>query len=248
MWDIKGKKALVTGGTKGIGLAIVKQFIELGAQVLVVARHHSSSLDELADTGNVHFIKADVSLAEEIQRVVNRCESLWGKLDILVNNVGTNIRNPIENATFADFDFLIDTNLKSGYHLSRLLLPLLKKSDQANVIFVSSVSGLTHLRTGAIYAMSKAAIHQLVKNMAVEWAVYNIRANAVAPWYIATPLANQVLDNPEYKKQVLARTPLQRIGKPEEVAATVAFLAMPASGYVTGQTLAVDGGFSVLGF
>jgi Tropinone reductase 1 len=129
-----------------------------------------------------------------------------------------------------------------------LLLPVLREQAPACVVNNASVAGLTHLRTGAPYGMSKAAMIQLTRNLAVEWAPWDIRVNAVAPWYIDTPLARQVLADPDYERQVLERTPMGRVGRPEEVARAIAFLCMPASAYVTGQTLAVDGGFSVYGF
>ena len=138
----------------------------------------------------------------------------------------------------------------SAFDLTKLIYPYLKKEGDefSSVINVSSTAGLTHLRTGSLYGMSKAAMNQLTRNLAVEWAADNIRVNAVAPWYIDTPLANQVLKDPDYKEEVLSRTPAGRIGKAEEVAATIAFLTMPAAGYITGQTIPVDGGFSVYGF
>ena len=113
---------------------------------------------------------------------------------------------------------------------------------------VASVAGLTHLRTGAPYAMSKAAIIQLTRNLACEWAADGIRVNCVAPWYIDTPLVQPVLQDPQYLKDILDRTPMARIGTPQEAAAAIAFLAMPAASYITGQCLAVDGGFSQFGF
>jgi Tropinone reductase 1 len=142
----------------------------------------------------------------------------------------------------------MNTNLTSAFHLSQLLYPALQQSAQGNIIFISSVSGLKHLRTGAIYAMTKAAMIQLTKNLAVEWAPDRIRVNALAPWYISTPLAEAVLQDEVYLQDVLARTPLGRVGEPAEVAAAAAFLCMPAASYITGQCLAIDGGFSVYGF
>lgn len=244
----KDKKVLVTGGTKGIGLAVVKLFLNLGAEVMTVARNINEETEELLKTNKLHLIQSDVSKTEELKKIVKETETKFSKLDILINNVGSNIRKPVKDATFDDYETLMNLNLRSAYHLSRLFYPMLKKSEQGNVVFVSSVAGLTHLRTGALYAMTKAAINQLVKNEAVEWAGHNIRVNAVAPWYISTPLANQVLKDESYKQEVLSRTPMNRVGTPEEVASTIAFLCSPAAGYITGQTIAVDGGFSVFGF
>jgi Tropinone reductase 1 len=161
--------------------------------------------------------------------------------------VGTNVRKRFTDFTEEEYNRVLSTNLKPVYELSRLAFPL-KKSEQGNVINMSSVAGLTHLRTGVLYGMTKAAIIQLTKNMAAEWAEYGIRVNAIAPWYINTPLAKQVLKNPAYKKEVLSRTPMGKVGEPEDVAGAVAFLCMPAAAYITGQCLAVDGGFTIYGF
>jgi Tropinone reductase 1 len=125
---------------------------------------------------------------------------------------------------------------------------MLRESEAGAVVNIVSVAGLTHLRSGAPYAMSKAAIHQLTRNLAVEWAGAGIRVNAVAPWYTRTPLVDQLLEDKEYLAAVLDRTPLGRIAEPEEIASVVAFLCMPVASYLTGQCIAVDGGFMVNGF
>lgn len=124
--------------------------------------------------------------------------------------------------------------------MSKRCYLLLINSQQTDIVNISSVAGLTHLRTGAIYGMTKAALIQLTKNLAVEWAKHGIRVNAVAPWYIDTPLAQQVLTDSQYHDGVIRLTPMNVIGKPEDVAGTVAFLCMPAAAHITGQTIAVD--------
>lgn len=250
-WNLAGKKALVTGGTKGIGEAVVREFLALGAQVLLIARNtadvHAAVEHYRRDGADVSGVAADVSTAEGRNTVLDAVQS-WGTLDILVNNVGTNIRKKTVDYSDGDYDTIMNTNLRSTFELARLCYPFLKQSEQGNIVNISSVAGVAHVRTGAIYGMSKAALLQLTRNLAVEWASDNIRVNAVAPWYIHTPLAEPVLKNEAYKTAVLERTPMNAIGKPEDVAAAVAFFCLPAAAYITGQCLCVDGGFSVNAF
>lgn len=251
-WSLKNRNALITGGSKGIGLGITKEFLELGASVIIVARGEKelkSAATEFASYKNqLHILKADVTKKDDLKNLIRFTSEKWDRLDILVNNVGTNVRKKITEFTEEEYDMVLSTNLRPVYELLRMTLPLLKKSEQGNVINISSVAGLTHLRTGVLYGMTKAAIIQLTKNLAVEWAEFGIRVNAIAPWYINTPLAKQVLENPAYKNEVLSRTPMKKIGETRDVAGAVAFLCMPAAAYITGQCLAVDGGFSVYGF
>ncbi|MFO7939012.1 MAG: SDR family oxidoreductase [Bacteroidales bacterium] len=250
-WTLHGKKALITGGTRGIGAATVRAFLQLGAEVCFVSRSQSEIEERELDWtsfGAVHGVVADVSQPEGISRLKQHITQTWGHLDILVNNVGTNIRKRALAYTLEEYHHIMNTNLRSVYFLSQQMHPLLRQTSAPAIINVSSVAAQTHLRTGAIYGMSKAAMEQLTRNLAVEWAEDKIRVNAVAPWYIKTPLAEQVLSNIDYYNEVISRTPLKKIGKPENVADTIAFLCMPASAYITGQCLSVDGGFSIYGF
>jgi len=245
-WNLKNKKALITGGTKGIGLAIAKEFLDLESKVIVVSRNQPDN--DLSSDKNIQVIKADVSKTADINKLMDQIKEQWGSLDILVNNVGTNIRKKTEEYTTEEYDQIMNTNLRSAFELSRLCYPLLTKSEQGNIINVSSVAGQTHVRTGSIYGMTKAAMIQLTKNLAGEWAEDGIRVNAVAPWYIKTPLAETVLKNKDYYNEVISRTPMKKVGEPKDVAALVAFLCMPSSAYITGQCISVDGGFTIYGF
>ena len=251
-WNLDGKKALITGGTKGIGSAIAEELLSLGADVIIAARNESfleNKVDEWKYKGlKVKGISADLSSEQGRKILVSQVFRYWQDLNILVNNVGTNIRKKTIEYSYDEFEKIFNTNLISTFELCRSFYPLLKNSELASVINISSVAGLTHLRTGSPYGMSKAAMDQLTRNLAVEWAEHNIRVNSIAPWYIDTPLVENLMGDKKYFSEVIQRTPMKRIGKPREVATLAAYLAMDESSYITGQTIAVDGGFSVFGF
>jgi tropinone reductase I len=252
-WSLQNKKALITGATKGIGLAIAQEYLQLGAEVFIVARnaeHIEYLLQGWHHAGyKAYGLSADLNYSHEACiKIIEAVTQTWGQLDILVNNAGINIRKPVQDYTLNEYSQIMRTNLDSVFWLCQLAYPLLKQSVQANIINIASISGLIDDASGAPYGMSKAAMIQLTKHLAVEWAKDNIRVNAIAPWYIETALTEETLNDRDKLKEILQRTPLQRVGKPQDISATAAFLAMPTASYITGQCICIDGGFMANGF
>jgi len=250
-WRLDGRRALVIGGSRGIGRAVVEELAGLGASVASVAR---TSIDDkwraraLAWASDVREISADVSTRAGRQAVLDAWPDDWPYLDILVCSAGLNIRKPTADYTAEEYARIVETNLTGTFELTRMLYPRLRVSGRASIVFIGSVAAEVSVGSGAIYAMTKAALEQLTRYLAVEWATDRIRVNLVAPWYTRTDLVAPVLSDAQAYGRIIERTPLGRIAEPEEVARVVAFLCLPAASYVTGQSIGVDGGFLAYGF
>ncbi|KAK7305780.1 hypothetical protein VNO77_43691 [Canavalia gladiata] len=252
-WSLNGITALVTGGTRGIGHAIVEDLCGLGATVHTCSRNQADldkCLEEWRAKGfSVSGSVCDVSSPPHRENLIKQVTSIFnGKLNIYVNNVGVNFRKPTIEYTAEEYSEIMAINLDSAHHLCQLAYPLLKASGMGSIVFISSIAGVVSLGTGSVYAACKAAINHLTKYLACEWAKDNIRSNCVVPATTNTPLVAHLLSNQKYVDEMLSRTPLGRIAEPEEVSSLVAFLCLPAASYITGQVICVDGGLTVNGF
>lgn len=253
-WRLDGQIALVTGASAGIGLAIARELAGLGADLRLVGREEAALLEVCAEL-EADFpgcealgFAADLGEPEQRAQLFDWLEDLDNDLHLLINNAGGNRRQDALGYRPVDWQALFELNLFSAFELCRRAHPWLCQHPASAIVNIGSVSGERHVRTGAVYGMSKAALHQLSRNLAGEWAGDGIRVNAVLPWYTRTRRTSEALADPDYYDEVIARTPLGRVAEPEEVAAAVAFLCLPAASYITGQCLAVDGGFLAYGF
>ncbi|MCA0983073.1 glucose 1-dehydrogenase [Halobacillus yeomjeoni] len=250
-FTLENKLAVVTGGTKGIGKAISLAFAESGADVVIIARNEkdlNETKQQIGELGrNAYTVCKDINQYDEIIEEVEEIRD--GKaVDIWVNNAGMNIRSSAEEVTEEEWDRIVSTNMKSAFFLSQYAGRTMKEKKQGKIINISSVGGHTALRTGVVYAMTKSALIQMTKNLALEWGKYQINVNAIGPWYFPTSLTEKLLQDEDYVQAILERTPLKRIGKLEELTGAAVFLASDAGNYMTGQTLFVDGGMTIYGF
>ena len=239
-WNLNGFRAIVTGGSRGIGRSIVEELTSLGATVI------SASIDAADAPFTATEVITDLATPAGRETLLNSLPADWDALDILVNNVGLNIRKPTIEYALEEYEQVMRTNATSMFELSRLLHPRLKRSGRASIVNIGSVAGSLSVGSSAAYAMSKAAVAHLSRYLAVEWAKDQIRVNAIAPGWVATSLTEKIQQSPRAMQLIAERTPMGRIGRPEEIAAVAAFLCMPIAGYLTGAVIPVDGAMSAL--
>jgi NAD(P)-dependent dehydrogenase (short-subunit alcohol dehydrogenase family) len=249
LFDLSGKVALVTGSTKGIGRAIVERMAQHGAKVVVSSRK-ADLCDEVAAAINAQqgeevavASPCNISHKEQLQNLVSKTREKWGKIDILVCNAAV---NPFfgSSADIPDdaFDKIMNVNIKANMWLCNMVLPEMVERKEGSVTIVSSIGGLKGSRMLGAYGLSKAADFQMARNLSVEYGEHNIRANCIAPGLVKTNFARALWDNPDILKSATSGTPLKRIGMPDEIAGAAVFLASAAGGFMTGQSMVIDGG------
>jgi NAD(P)-dependent dehydrogenase (short-subunit alcohol dehydrogenase family) len=245
---LDGKVALITGGARGLGRTMAAALAEAGADIAVAGRSKETCQQAADGIGSTTGRKAmafaaDVTKIAEVERLADDVERAFGKVDILVNNAGINIRGPIQQLTEADWDAVIDTNLKGPFLCARAIGPRMVSRGWGRVINLGSVLGVIALPGRAPYASSKAGIINLTRVLALEWAGTGVTANAICPGAFATEMNRSLLDDPVKYKEFVAQIPMGRWGELEELTGAVVFLASDASSYVTGTPLFVDGGW-----
>jgi NAD(P)-dependent dehydrogenase (short-subunit alcohol dehydrogenase family) len=249
MFDLKGKIALVTGATRGIGKSIAEELAQAGAKVAICSRKAEAceeTREELTRRGFEVLAKpCNVSRKEELQALVDATREKWGALDIVVANAATNpYYGPITDISDDAFDKILANNVKSVLWLAAMTLPGMKQGG--SFIVVGSIGGIIANTVIGAYGMSKAADHHLVRNLAAEWGPKGIRVNAIAPGLIKTEFARALWEDEKRVAERLAITPLRRLGEPRDIGGIAVFLASPAAAFITGQCIVADGGVTIL--
>lgn len=249
MFDLTGRVALVTGGNGGIGLGMALGLAQAGAAVVVVGRDTAKNADAVAQLGAKAFaVVADVTKKAECDAAVAAAEQKFGRLDILVANAGTSIRKQPQDFSEADWHHVIDTNLTSTLFSAQAAYPAMKRAGGGKVITIGSMMSIFGSSYAGAYAASKGGVVQLTRSLAVAWAPDNIQANCVLPGWIDTALTRKAREQVAgLQDKVTGRSPIGRWGVPGDMSGVAVFLAAPASDFVTGTAIPVDGGFSVMG-
>ncbi len=249
LFDLTGKVAMVTGGSRGLGEVCAKALAKAGADVAVCGRD-TAALNRVSDDIRELKRKAepfvvDVTSKVSIHEGLDSITKQFEKIDILVNNAGVNHRVPVLEYPEEAWDLVINTNLKGYFLVAQAVVPQMIDRGYGKVINMSSILGTVALPTQLAYAASKGGVDQMTKVMALEWAKQGVRVNAVGPTYFETELVAQLRNDPERFKFINERTPMGRWGYPSELEGIVIFLAAPASDFITGQTIYIDGGWTI---
>lgn len=251
-FDLTGKVAIVTGGNGGIGLGMARGLARAGASVVIAGRNQAKSESAAREVealgARALAIAVDVTDKNAVAGMVEATLTTFNRLDILINNAGINIRNPAHTLSLDDWHSVIDTNLTSAFLCAQAAYPAMKKAGGGKIINIGSMMSIFGAGFAPAYAASKGGIVQFTKAIASSWAADNIQANAILPGWIDTDLTRKAREQlPALNENVLNRTPAKRWGNIDDLAGTAVFLASPASDFVTGTAIPVDGGYSAQG-
>ncbi|QDU97060.1 SDR family NAD(P)-dependent oxidoreductase [Lignipirellula cremea] len=247
LFSVAGQVVWVSGGSRGIGRAIAAGFVKRGAQVIITSRDADSlakTAGELQGGKPVQTHVCDVAAPEQIRETAAALWEQYGPIDTLVNVAGVNRRKAALDVTEEDFDFVVDINLKGAFLLSQEVGRRMVARQSGAQINIASLNTDRPLKNVAPYALSKAAMGQMTRSLAMEWGPHQVRVNGIAPGFILTDLTEKLWSDPAMREWGLANTPQRRLGLPEDMVGAAIFLASPASAFMTGQTLYVDGGFT----
>jgi NAD(P)-dependent dehydrogenase (short-subunit alcohol dehydrogenase family) len=248
-FKLDGKVAMVTGGARGLGRTMAVALAQAGADVAITGRTHKTCEDTAQVIGEAtgrrcQAFSGDVTSAADVERVVSEVTQAFGRIDILVNNAGNNIRGTVDQLTEADWDSVLDTNLKGPFLVSRLVGPAMARRGWGRIINLGSILSVIALPGRAPYASAKAGVLNLTRVLALEWAGTGVTVNCICPGPFATEMNRQLLDDPVKYQEFIRQIPMGRWGELEELAGAVVFLASDASSFVTGSPLFIDGGWT----
>jgi len=245
LFSVEGQIVLITGGSRGIGRAIAEGFAAANATVVICSRDADSVERAVSSIGgNASGMACDVSQPDQVKRTVQSVLDQHGRIDTLINVAGVNRRKPAESVTVEDYDFVMDTNLKGAFVMSLEVGRHMIERQSGTQINIESLNTWMPLKGVLPYAVSKFGMQGMTKALALEWGQHSVRVNSLAPGFILTDLTEKLWSDPTMQKWNEQNAPLGRLGQPEDMVGTAIFLASPASAFMTGQTLFVDGGFS----
>jgi NAD(P)-dependent dehydrogenase (short-subunit alcohol dehydrogenase family) len=254
LFDLEGKVAVITGSTRGIGRAVAEAFAMQGASVVISSRKPTACEEVAAAINKAHgrrraaAVPASISSKSDLASLVAQTMGIFGRIDVLVCNAASNpYYGPLAGIQDEQFRKVLDNNILASHWLIQLVAPQMVERRNGSIIIVSSIGGLRGSASIGAYNISKAADFQLARNLAVEFGPHNVRVNCIAPGIIKTDFARALWENPQTLDQMMASTPLKRIGRPDEIAGAAVYLASDEASYVTGQVLVIDGGATIMG-